>query len=54
MNRTLYNKILLQSNEIAKKVRSGYANYMIVNSRLAYEINRLNLIQERKRKLKSL
>lgn len=42
------------SDHIAEKNRKGYGNYMITNAKVSYEINRINVISNRKRKLNSL
>jgi len=54
LNKTLYDKIIKSSNMINERNRNGYGNYMVVNSRVLYEIDRINTIKNRKRKLNSL
>lgn len=53
-NNELYDKINKAANILSQKSRSGYGNYMIVNSTVAEYFKHLDLIKERQDKINKI
>jgi len=54
MKKDLIDKINKASNLINQKQRYGRGNYMIVNSIIAEQFENINLLEERKNKIKQI
>jgi hypothetical protein len=53
-NKELYNNILNAANHIAKISRTGSANYIVVNEKIATLLQNKDIKKERRNKLKNI